>query len=269
MYINPEILTQFQTFSLGPFTFYGYGIIIGVAITVSLFLFLEIVPKSLRDSSHFYRNIALVIVAAIIGGRLFHVISIPGTYTSISEMIAIWDGGTTIFGVLIGGLVGLILSHVLDRSFKTILIFSDYAVPSVAIGQAIGRWANFINQELYGTPTDLPWKMFIAPQNRLTGYEVSEFFHPTFLYESILNLISGLTLLWLLKKKTFHKKTPGIITGLYFVCYGTIRIVMERFRIDCDPFIGSLKPADLLGFVFIIGGAILVLYVRRKADPKK
>lgn len=269
MLLNPEILAQFQTFSLGPLTFHGYGIILGISIAVSLFLFLETIPKSFFKDNLLYTRIAIVIISAIIGGRIVYVAGNLSSYSAISEMIAIWDGGTTIFGVLIGGIGGLALSHRVFKTKNSLLTFTDYAAPVVAIGQSIGRWANFINQELYGFPTDVPWKMYITTANRSREYERYEYFHPTFLYEAILMLFLGITLLRVTKKTPLAKEHPGVITGVYFLSYGFIRFLLERIRIDSTPIIGFFKPADILAVALMIGGVILVIYAKRPKSKKK
>ena len=133
----------------------------------------------------------VIFILGVVGARLYHVLT-PSPSTGITpawyfahplEILAIWNGGLGIYGALVGGALGLWLytrRHRLD-----FWAWLDIAAPAIPLGQAIGRWGNFVNQELYGAPTTLPWAIYIPPEKRLPGYAAFAYYHPTFLYESL------------------------------------------------------------------------------------
>ena len=136
----------------------------------------------------------------------------------------------------------------------------DAGVIALAVGQSIGRWGNFINEELYGTPTDQFPGIFISPENRLPGYESSSYFHPAFLYESFLMAAAALVLFTINKLTKSRTIGTGFLTGLYLILYGSIRLVMERMRIDQTAVFGPLKIPDILSILLITIGATIIYH---------
>ena len=163
-----------------------------------------------------------------------------------------WEGGLAIHGGLIAGvLVGLGLAH---RWHLPILKSLDIAAPSLAIGQAIGRWGNFFNEEAFGRPTNLPWKLYISPPHRPPGYAPYDFFHPTFLYESLWDLLIFLVLVLVLRRHLAGR--PGALFFCYVGLYSIGRFAIEAIRLD-SFWLGPFRVpqlASLVGVAIAVGG---------------
>jgi len=180
---------------------------------------------------------------------------------SLPAALALPNGGLGIPGGIAGGALGLWLYT--RRTKLDFLTWVDLAAPALALAQAIGRWGNFVNQELYGKPTDLPWGIFIEPQYRLPPYTEFERFHPMFLYESILNLLACLALLWIARRFA-DRLRPGDMLLSYLVMYPTIRFFMEFLRLDSSGY-GNLNINQTLSVVVaIVGGIALMIRHRRQ-----
>lgn len=241
-------------FQIGPLKFHFYGLVIAIAIYVGYFLAkkraqLYRIPDKIFDDP----ILLLPLIFAIIAARLYHVLDLWNYYSqNLLKIFAITNGGLGIFGGLFGAALGLfIISKIKKINFLSIL---DLASPSFMLGQAIGRIANWVNQEAYGPPTSLPWKIFIEPDKRPDQYLAYSYFHPTFFYEAILDAIFFFVLL--LASKKFKRK--GQIFALYLVLYGMGRFIVEFFRIDTWQ-IGAFKVAHLLAaLAIIVGLAIFV-----------
>jgi phosphatidylglycerol:prolipoprotein diacylglycerol transferase len=173
----------------------------------------------------------------LIGARLYHALTIPSSigigrayYARRPLMLlAFWEGGLSAYGALLGGIGGLLIAA--RRARYSARRWLDIAAPGVALGQAIARWGNWINQEQYGLPTSAPWGIAIQPQQRLPGYEAFERFQPVFAYESAWNLVvcvALLVLIWRNRDRLF----PGLTAGIYLVSYATIRALTEFVRLD-------------------------------------
>lgn len=189
-----------------------------------------------------------------IGARLYHVLSSFSYYREYPlEIIAVWQGGLALHGgLLVGGLVFWYLAYKKNISFWKL---ADCTTIALAFVQGVGRWGNYFNQELYGKPTEVAWKLFISPQHRLPGYESYDYFHPVFLYESILNLFLAGVLFLLYKSKRF---TDGMIFLFYIIGYSSIRFGMEFLRIDPVAMVGVLKWPQVVSLI-LIGTAIMVM----------
>jgi phosphatidylglycerol:prolipoprotein diacylglycerol transferase len=143
----------------------------------------------------------------------------------------------------------------------------DYTAPAVALAQAIGRWGNYVNQELYGPPTNLPWGIFIRPENRLPGYEAYTTFHPLFLYESLWNLGLALFLLWLWQRFK-GRLLPGDLFLVYLIGYPLGRFLLEFIRIDYVPSFGlNFNQAVSLLTALASGVALYIRHRRAGVSP--
>ena len=255
-----------------------YGVIIVSGAMIGAYVAsLEARRKGLNPD-YVWDGLIWALVGGIVGARLYHVFTPPPSmvdqgFTTAAyfadpiKILQVWNGGLGIPGGIAGGALGLWLY---TRYAKLdFLIWADLAAPAVALAQAIGRWGNFINQELYGKPTDLPWAIYIEPQYRLPSYTEFERFHPMFLYESILNLLACLALLWIARRFADRLK-PGDMILCYLVMYPAIRFFMEFLRLDSSEF-GNLNINQMLSIVVaVVSGVALMLRHRhqRRASQK-
>lgn len=192
--------------------------------------------------------------AGIIGARIYHVCTDFQLYTHDPlRALAIWDGGLGIWGGIAGGVgTGLLIAK---RRGLPLLPLMDMAAPALALAQAIGRWGNYFNQELFGRPTSLPWGLEIDPQHRPAGYATVSTFHPTFLYESVWNLLLCVALIAAEKR---FRIGYGRLFGLYVMGYTFGRFFIERLRIDEAHHIAGLRLNDWTSLiVFVVTAAIL------------
>jgi prolipoprotein diacylglyceryl transferase len=189
-----------------------------------------------------------VLICGIIGARLYYVIMKHENYHTFMDVIATWEGGLAIYGGIIGGgLAAVVVAKVKKLNpFKLL----DMLGPAVFIGQIMGRWGNFTNAEAFGGTTDLPWRMGINN----VYYPDTIYVHPTFLYESLWNLVGFLLLNWFYTKKKYN----GQIILLYATWYGFGRMLIEGLRSD-SLYIGAFKVSQLVGLISFVAGAILLI----------
>ena len=228
---------------LGPLTLRWYGLLIATAVLIGLYLSSWLAKQRKLENGLISDLLPLLVLFSVIGARIYYVAFEWRNYAgSPLKALAIWEGGIAIHGALIAGTLTLILFCRWRRQpFWDVL---DVLVPSVALGQAIGRWGNFFNSEAFGVPTDLPWKLFIPTSSRPLLYSNSEFFHPTFLYESIWNLLLFIVLIAVFRKgiKRSGSVPAGAMSCLYLIGYSLGRVWIEGLRID-PLCIGALPPA--------------------------
>jgi phosphatidylglycerol:prolipoprotein diacylglycerol transferase len=212
-----------------------------------------------------------VVLAAIVGARLYYLLLQADYYVeNPGDAINVRLGGLTIHGALAAGIATF--AYFCWRRGYRFLAWADLVIAGVPVGQAIGRWGNWANQEAFGTPTDLPWAVSIAPDNRPADYASAETFHPTFLYESILNLVIAAVLIWIVLRMPGSRWwREGDALWVYFVLYGAVRFVIERVRTD-SLYIGPWPAAYWLSFGLIaLGLGMLALrhtvWPGRPADP--
>jgi len=172
------------------------------------------------------------------------------------EILKIWKGGLGIFGGIIGGAIALAIYCRANK--QNFFEWTDIIVPGLLIAQAIGRWGNFVNQEVYGPPSDLPWAIYIDPAHRLPGFEAVERYHPLFLYESLLTLLGGLLLLYIARKYK-DKLFTGDLFLIYLVYYPLIRFGLEFIRLDPSA-VGTINiNQTVMLIVGILALSILVM----------
>lgn len=235
------------------FTVFGvdiawYGLLIAIGMMLGVLLAVKR-AKDIGVSEEVVYDIALwSIPAGVLGARLYYVIFNLDYYSSDwSRVMQFRQGGLAIHGgILAGFIVGYLICKKNNVNF---LSMADVAAPSMILGQAIGRWGNYFNQEAYGRPTELPWAIMIDGVN----------VHPTFLYESIWNLIvmSGLILY------TKKKKVEGEVFFLYLIFYSIGRFFIEGLRID-SLMIGPFRTAQLISLLMIIGGYMSIHHLKKK-----
>lgn len=255
--------------NLGPLTIRWYGLLIASAVLIGVTLSQNLAQRRQVDPELLGELVIWLVIAAIPCARIYYVLFEWQNYAqNPQDIIAIWKGGIAIHGAILGGLVATILFAKLKRiSFWQL---ADLVAPSLILGQAIGRWGNFFNSEAFGAPTDLPWKLYIPPLQRPVGYETIAYYHPTFLYESLWDLMVFGILLTLFFRDLQAK--PSLKTGslflLYLVGYSLGRFWIEGLRTD-SLMLGPLRIAQVVSLVAIaIGLAGLTwLYVIRRPLP--
>ena len=241
-------------FQIGGLTIAWYGIMITTGILAALGIaFIE--AKKRGEASTHVINMALIVVPlGAIGARLYHVIDQWEYYIHNPGMI-IGGQGLGIFGAIIGGAIGLFI-YTRWRTLGT-LRWLDIVAPGLVLAQAIGRWGNFFNQELYGYPTNLPWGIYIDPSHRLLGYESFSHFHPLFLYESLWNLL-GFTVLMIVGRKLRSRLRDGDIFFLYVIHYGVGRFFLEGLKIDVWTLGGVPTARWITGLAVIAAVSVLI-----------
>ncbi len=250
---------------LGPVAIRWYGILMATAIGVGLWLADREARAEKLPAEDILRVAQWSVVAGLIGARLYEVIFNWDYYgQNPVKIIAVWEGGLAIHGGLIlGPAVGVYLARCWGVPIWRSL---DVAAPSIAIGQAIGRWGNFFNEEAFGRPTDLPWKLYISPPHRPPALARYDYFHPTFLYESLWDLGVFLTLvLWL---RPALRDRPGALFFCYVGLYSVGRFAIESLRLD-SFWLGSFRVPQLASIAgFIVAAAGLAAVTRRRVRPE-
>ena len=242
-------------FQVGPLVVRWYGILMAVSIVVGLWLGHREARRQGLPADDIISAGQWAILAGLAGARLYEVIFNWDYYGQFpAKIIAVWEGGLAMHGGLIAGpLVGAFLAY---RWHIPILRGLDVAAPSIVIGQAIGRWGNFFNEEAFGRPTDLPWKLYISPPHRPPGYTQYDYFHPTFLYESLWDFFVFLLLVAVLRGRL--RTRPGAVFFAYIGLYSIGRFMIESLRLD-SFWLGSVRvpqAASVLGVVIAIVGLI-------------
>lgn len=260
-------------FEVGPFQirFYALFILVGMVLAILL------TGRRLRGAG--YDRAAALDIAlwtvpfGIVGARFYHVVTHPGDYfypgADLLKIFYVWEGGVAIFGAVVFGLVGIWIGS--RRSKIPFLTFIDALAPGMLIAQAIGRFGNYFNQELFGTPTTLPWGLQIDPSNAAfpEGLPADTLFHPLFLYEMLWNL-TGVALI-LIAERVVHRDRrahpgTGLSVGIYLVWYGIGRAWFESFRLDPTEFLLIGVKINLVTAVVVaaIGVAVLIRSRRRE-----
>jgi prolipoprotein diacylglyceryl transferase len=249
---------------LGPFPLRGYALCIILGIIVAVWLTVRRFRDRGGNPDYVWDVAAWAIVLGIIGGRLYHVITDPELYFTKGQhplnAFKVWDGGLGIWGAIALGAVGAWIGC-RRRNIK-LVAFADAAVPGVIFAQAIGRWGNWFNNELYGAPTNLPWKLEIHDIDVATGHaqactfghlgaQICGYYQPTFLYESIWDLLIGIGLLLLDRKLRLGR---GNVAALYVMGYTAGRSWIEALRIDhANHFLGLRLNDWTCIVVFLLG----------------
>jgi prolipoprotein diacylglyceryl transferase len=243
-------------FSIGPLDVQLYGLLIAIGAYLALRLAVRRY-EGYGGQPEVAERVALwSLGAGVVGARIGYVI--PRFFDNPSgtpfvedplAIVAIWEGGLALFGGLfLGTVVGYLL---LRRWGGDVPQFADAVAPAVPLAQAIGRWGNYFNQELYGSPTDVPWALEVEPGRRRPGFEGEATFHPTFLYESIANLILVVVLLRLERTGRLRR---GALLWCYAIGYGLIRAVVESLRVDTDARYFGLSRNNWIAFATVLFG---------------
>lgn len=260
-------------FQIGPIALRWYGVLMAIAVVMGCQIASREVVRRGQKSDDFWDLLIWVLIPGFLGARLYYVfVQSPrdrlGEYLSNPiSILQVWNGGIHIFGGFLLGSIALYLYTRLRR--LPTLIFLDAIVLALPLSQAIGRWGNFINQELYGPPTTSPLGLRIdaqhriPPYNDLNAYPESTRFHPLFLYESVWNLIGFGLLFWISRRFTSQLR-DGDMTLLYLIWYPLGRFFIELLRTDSWFFPGTpFNVVHILCAIAILGSA-LALYGRHR-----
>jgi phosphatidylglycerol:prolipoprotein diacylglycerol transferase len=265
---------QFQSpgptiFEVGPLVVRWYGFLIASAVLIGVTLSQWLAKRRQVDPEIIGDLAIWLVIGAIPCARIYYVLFEWQTYVERPEdIIAIWKGGIAIHGAILGGTLATLIFARLNK--VSVWQLADLVVPSVALGQTIGRWGNFFNSEAFGAPTNLPWKLYIPVSNRPVEYLTAEYFHPTFLYESLWNLLVFVLLLalffWGLKRP--HGLSVGTLSLVYLIAYSCGRIWIEGLRTD-SLMLGPLRVAQVISLVMISLGILGLwwLYGLKKPLP--
>ena len=276
--------------NLGFLTIRWYGLLISISVVIGLLISKKLAKSRNINPQYISDILPSLIISSIIGARAYYVIfewrqySGNNFFTSfdlfnnviqIPSFLAIWQGGIAIHGGLIGGfLCILFFCKSKNIHLKT---FIDILIPSIILGQSIGRWGNFFNNEAFGIPTDLPWKLFIPIQNRPIEFINYQFFHPTFIYESLWNFLIFILLITIFyQQNNKNSVRPGFISCLYLIGYSFGRFWIEGLRTDplcigglppfCD---GGLRMAQFISIFLFSSGLIGIFFLRLKSYKNK
>lgn len=250
---------------IGPLAIRWYGLLIACAVLIGTLLAQREARRRGEDPEALVNVAVIAIIAALVGARLYYVIFNWDYYGSrLWKIVAIWEGGLAIHGGLLAGVVvGAIWTW--RRQLPT-FIYLDIVAPSLVLGQAIGRWGNFFNQEAFGTPTNLPWKLYVEPGHRPPHLAEYAYFHPTFLYESLWDLAVFGVLFLLLRKRL--QSYPGALFLSYLGLYSLGRFFIEGLRID-SLMLGPFRAAQVMSLFLIAcaaGGLWWLLTHHRRSD---
>ncbi|MDQ3301907.1 MAG: prolipoprotein diacylglyceryl transferase [Actinomycetota bacterium] len=245
-----------------------YGIFIALGIAVGAWITGRELARKGYDRELALDSLFFVVPLGLVGARIYHVVTDYDLYQNdpFPAVFMIQNGGLGIYGGVIGGFLGLLIFARMREISP--LVFADAAAPGLILAQAIGRWGNYFNQELFGRPSDLPWAIRIASENRPTGFEDATSFHPTFLYESIWNVLVCFVLLWVARRFAERLK-EGDLFLLYVSLYSVGRFFVETLRIDPAFLIGGTIRGNLLVSSVLALGFAMVLLLRHSRPTGK
>ena len=257
---------------LGPLAIHWYGIAYALGLAGAFNVIEREARRRGEDTRYLTSGMIVVAVAALVGGRMYHVIDQWQLYKDdLTKIVLPPYSGLGVYGGIAAGLVAMVLYTRYRRlNFWT---WADIVAPGLLVMQGIARWGNFANQELYGPPTTAPWGIAIQCQNRVAAYAcppgsdplatLGQHFQPLFLYESISGLVGAVVLLWI-ARRFGSRLRPGDIALMFFIWYATTRFVLEPLRADNWTFFGV--PTAMIVSAFVIVLATIVLFVRHRSN---
>lgn len=259
-----------EGFWLGPLFIYYYGILIMSGAVAATFLAARLAKRNGEDPETIWDMLPWLLIGGIIGARLWHIFTPPASMveqgittmyylTHPLDAINIRSGGLGIPGAVMGGVFALWL-YCRKKKLK-MMVWMDLIAPGLALAQAVGRWGNFLNQEVYGAPSSLPWAITIDAAHRVPGYEAYSTYHPLFLYEFLWNLfVMGLLLYIGIQNKDRIKN--GDIFRIYLFMYPFARFFLEFLRLDPSP-VGSININQTLMAVLMVASVVWMVYAHR------
>ena len=239
-----------------------YGVLIASSMAFGLWLSAREAVRRGESPDDLLKAAEIALIGGLIGARLYYVLFNLDYYQTQPwwRIFAVWEGGLAIHGGLIAGLLtgG---AYVWAKGLP-LLTYLDIVAPSLALAQAIGRWGNFFNEEAFGGPTDLPWKLFISEPRRPPAYVDQQFFHPTFLYESLWNVGAFLILYVVLRRRL--ERAPGALFLAYLGFYSLGRFWIEGLRTD-SLMLGSFRIAQIVSVTAVVVAVVgIPILLRRR-----
>jgi phosphatidylglycerol:prolipoprotein diacylglycerol transferase len=264
-YFKPESVLLI----IGPVKLYWYGLFIVTGTIAALTTTLKLAKRLNLPSGKIFDLSFYLIIGGLIGARLYHIfLELPYYLKYPIETIKVWQGGLAIHGAIIVGLI--ILLFFCRKEKINFWLLSAAMAPGLALGQTIGRWGNYFNQELFGLPTSQPWGIPIDLMHRPLNHLSSEYFHPTFLYESIGNLIIFIIILFLFSKVAAGKiKKSQVVLLSYLALYSLLRFLLEFIRIDQTAYVLGWRWPQIISIAFFTSSMIWLALLFKKGDPKK
>ena len=249
---------------IGPLDLRAYGLLIALGVIAAVWLCGRLLERKGIGTTDDASSAAVWGVGAgVVGARLYHVATDWDRFSDdLGSIVKIWEGGLGIPGGLVAGVVAGAW-QARRRGIPPAMMVTC-AAPAIPLAQAIGRWGNWFNQELYGRPTDLPWALEIDDDHLVNGYASGTTFHPTFLYESLWNL---LLVVVLLRVDVRYRLGPGRLLGVYAIGYGLGRLWVEGLRIDRATELGGLRWNQWVAIALVIGGAVYLWATRGQKWP--
>jgi phosphatidylglycerol---prolipoprotein diacylglyceryl transferase len=245
---------------IGPLAIRWYGVVIAAAVMLGTALAHREALRRGQDADALLTAVFLSVLSALLGARLDYVAGHWDYYgMQPAKILALWEGGLAMQGGLLAGLLATVLYCRWTRLSVPVTI--DLMTPGIAIGQAVGWWGNFFNQEGFGLPTSVPWKLYVDPYRRPPELKQFDFFHPIFLYESLWNL-AVFAILWVGLRKRLER-WPGALTLCYLGLYAFGRLLVERFRAD-SLMLGPLRAAPVVSVLLLIGSGLALSAVLRR-----
>ena len=249
---------------VGPIPIRAYALCIIAGIVVAIWLTQQRWKARGGEPDHIVDVALWAVPFGVVGGRLYHVVTDPELYFGAGRdpvrALYIWDGGLGIWGAVALGAVGAWIGcrrHGID-----LLDLGDALAPGLVLAQAIGRWGNYFNQELYGAATSLPWAVQIDPTHRPADTATTELYHPTFLYESVWNLAIAVLLLWVDRRYTVSR---GRLFALYVAAYTLGRGGIEALRVDHANHVFGLRLNEWTSLLVFVTALIVLCWPRQRS----
>lgn len=254
----------FNQFEIGPVTIHIYGITMGLAVATAWWLVVRRYRRFGGDPAVAERAAFWAVVLGFVGARLAYVSTHWYRFSDDRLGVTkIWEGGIAMFGGLTVGALAAV--WMVKRSGGSFPGFADAAAIGLPAAQAIGRVGNYFNQELFGTPTGVPWALEIDPVNRPAQYADAATFHPTFLYESLWSIATVFVLLWIERRFRLRR---GSLLLCYLIAYGTIRFLLELIRTDTAFRFLGLSRNGWVATGVVLGASVWLALRERRAVPE-
>jgi len=245
---------------IGPLPLHAYGLMLAIGVVVATYVAERRWVSTGHDQKEFAAIVVPVVIAGVIGARIYHLFTgYKWSEGGIVGTVEIWKGGLSIWGAVAGGAIAVIVMS--RRRHIDTLALMDAIAPGLVLAQAIGRWGNYFNQELFGRPTSLPWGLEIDVAHRPAGYTQHATFHPTFLYESLWCLIV-FGIIIAAERQTSLKR--GQVFAMYVALYTFGRTFFEWLRIDDATRIFGVRFNLLLSAALCVLGVIWFVWLGRR-----